>query len=267
MLNGSTIEINDSALSGDPLTVLSPKTSVSVTLDLSDARVNLTEQPHRIDPTTVTANLSGKTDTLDATLNSAGNSALLSFSKLAVNLADNTDLLGSYRIDARSIANIIGGEQSWFINNTTDTLTGGFFNIFTDVRGTGTFDLKTGNGLPSFLQFGGFVSSGQTVDITGATGSISSVLIDQPKDFQGKVVLHDFSLARLAGIAQADSWSFKHDLLSIKAAGGKRIDTLQVVSDAPSTGSVHGLSVSTNASGTVFVRPGTDFGGSVVPTT
>lgn len=45
MLNGSTIDIKGNTLSGAPLTVLSPKAGVSATLNLTDAQVNLTEQP------------------------------------------------------------------------------------------------------------------------------------------------------------------------------------------------------------------------------
>jgi hypothetical protein len=63
-------------------------------------------------------------------------------------------------------------------------------------------------------------------------------------------------------LAQADSWSYKNDLLSIKTACGKVIDRLHVVSDA--SGSVHGLSVSKTAAGDLLVSPGADFHGSLV---
>ena len=92
----------------------------------------------------------------------------------------------------------------------------------------------------------------------------ATVKIDDPRQFHGTVDLHnDLSFADLVGLAQADSWSYKNDLLSIKTACGEVIDRLHVVSDASSTGSVHGLSVSKNAAGDVLVSPGTDFHGSL----
>jgi hypothetical protein len=145
------------------------------------------------------------------------------------------------------------------------------------VIGKGAFNVTAGFmrvlQVPGRIQFGGFVSGGETVSISGSpnpaasntTNAISSVVIEQPREFFATVDLHDFSLADLVGLAQSDSWSYKNDLLSIKAANGKVIDRLHVVSDASST-SVHGLSVSKNAAGDVLVSPRTDFHGSLALT-
>jgi hypothetical protein len=81
------------------------------------------------------------------------------------------------------------------------------------------------------------------------------------------VDLHDRSLVDLVDLAKADSWSYRNDILAIKNACGRVIDRVHVVSDASSTGTIHGLSVSMSGAGDVLVRPGTDFRGSALPMT
>jgi hypothetical protein len=77
------------------------------------------------------------------------------------------------------------------------------------------------------------------------------------------VDLHAVSLADLVGLANADSWSYRHDILSISNAYGQAIDKLRVVSDAMPASGINGLSVSKNAAGDVLVSPGSDFHGSL----
>ena len=121
-------------------------------------------------------------------------------------------------------------------------------------------------GAPSTLEFGGSVSGGQTVDLTGAKINDFIVQVDDPNRFNATIDLHDFSMADLVGLAHADSWSYNNDMLSIKTTSGKvcSLDKFHIVSDASSTGSVHGLSVSKSMAGDVLVSPGTDFSGSFV---
>jgi len=91
----------------------------------------------------------------------------------------------------------------------------------------------------------------------------ASLKIDHPEDFHGTIDLHNVSLADLVGLAEADSWSFRNDMLSIKNACGTVIDKLHVVSDASSTNGIHGLSVSMSPAGDVLIRPGADFHGTL----
>lgn len=88
--------------------------------------------------------------------------------------------------------------------------------------------------------------------------------VDHPNDFHGTVDLHNSSLADLAGLAQAaNSWTYHGDVLTIFDSCGKSIDKLHVLSDATTTGSIHGLAVSKSAAGDVLVIPGTAFSGTV----
>jgi hypothetical protein len=101
--------------------------------------------------------------------------------------------------------------------------------IGADVVSNGTFNVGAVvplavTAVSGRLTFGGSGSGGETVSVSGAKppmppfpAAVSSVTIDQPKDFHGTVDLHDLSLADLVGLAQADSWSYKNDLLSIKS--------------------------------------------------
>jgi hypothetical protein len=273
-ISGSTIDIRDNALAGNGL-LISPPPSVAVssaTLNLSHAaRVDL----FLSSGTQVVANVSGVVDTINASV--AGIVSRPAGGALTVNL-DHAILFGSFNIGSFPIGPTSGGSvtitsenrPALFINNATDTVSGGSADIDVDVVGKGTFNVTSGfmrvQPVPGRIQFGGFVSGGETVSVSGFVSTPpgpSSVVIEQPREFFATVDLHDFSLADLVGLARADSWSYKNDLLSIKAANGKVIDRLHVVSDASSTGSVHGLSVSKTAAGDVLVSPGTDFHGSL----
>jgi hypothetical protein len=264
---GSTIDIRGKALAGDTLTAFG-----GVTISLSHlASVNLSVPIGDFSP--VTANVTG-VDTLNATLQA--DNAPAPGATLDVNL-NHAILFGSFDIGTFGSETITSTDKhSVFVNNATDVVNGGKVVIDADVLGHGTFNLAFGTGhdaqvLGASLEFGGSVSRGQTVSVSGGSASpngeippvSSSVKIDQPTEFLGTVDLHDFSLADLVGLSQAAGWSYKDDMLSIKNACGKVIDRLQVVSDASSTGGVHGLSVSKTAAGDVLVSPGADFHGSL----
>jgi hypothetical protein len=266
-ISGSTIDIRDKALAGTTLLVTrNPEITATATLNLSHfARVDLSVPPQ----VQVVANASG-VDTLNATV--TGARGAVPPGALTVNL-DHAVLFGGFDITLASETIASGNRPALFINNGTDMVSGGGARIDVNVLGNGTFNVGAGFlgvlSVPSSISFGGFVSGGETVSVTGSPNvrpfppAISTVTIEQPREFFAKVDLHGFSLADLVGLAQADSWSYKNDLLSIKNAHGKVIGRLHVVSDASSTGSVHGLSVSKTAAGDVLVSPGTDFHGAL----
>jgi hypothetical protein len=202
----------------------------------------------------------------DATLNVGVPTAFIG-DTLTINLADHANLFGSVGVGIHDGLRISGSEGARFHNHATSGVGGANLVIDTDVVGSGTFDVASGffrGPLGAGLEFGGFVSAGQTVNVSGALGGAAQLKIDHPTQFHGTVDLHtDFSsFADLVGLAQADSWSYKNDLLSIKTACSKVIDRLHVVSDA--SGSVHGLLVSKTAAGDLLISPGTDFYGSLV---
>jgi len=198
-------------------------------------------------------------------------------SPATVDLSSHSMLIGNFSMSNEDLT-ILGSDHTAFINNGTDSLIGSLTTIAPDVLGRGTFIVQSEGSaraaFPGSLEFGGFVSVGQTVELTGAVAGprldeVSGALrLDAPQKFFGTVELHDRSLVELARMAAADSWSYGHDLLFMFDARGRPIDILHVVSDAPSTGDVHGLLVSKNAAGDVHIGPGTDFHGSIaMPTT
>jgi hypothetical protein len=270
--SGSTIDIRDNVLQGDALTIPAGS-SQTVTLNLTrHAQVSLSAPSFDFPPFVppagqAIANIRGAD-----TLNWQGGVS----SSLTVNLEDHAALTGSFSTGFRGSVVIAGGEHSRFINDGTSSLSGSTVTVDTDVVGHGTFVVRSsafvtpGNSQAGFLEFGGLVSRGQAVDLTGGQPDlvrIATVKIDDPKDFHGTVDLHNLSLADLVGLAEADRWTYHNDMLSIFNACGRVVDKLHVISDASSTGSVHGLSVSRYVAGDVLVRPGTDFHGSLAAPT
>jgi hypothetical protein len=193
-------------------------------------------------------------------------------SGLTVNLADHASLIGNFEGQAALARSGCKGPK--FINNGTITLQGTHDVIDLDVVGKGTFVVETwgtpASRSPGFLEFRHSVSAGQTVDVSGSSTSpmfggqstVSTVKIDHPAAFHGTVDLNFLSLADLVGLAQADLWSYKDDMLSISNRCGRVIDTLRVINDdVTAPGGAQGLSVSLSATGDVMVTPGGSFHG------
>jgi hypothetical protein len=272
--SGSTIDVTDDDLHGDPLVV-----SGAISFPPPPTTINLSHHAHVLleksdfsAAATVIVNVKG-TDFLDAVTGTIGNDPGGAPS-LTVSLAHNARLLGSFNMRFGTLT-ISDGNHARYVNNGTDSLRGTHAVIGTDVTGSGTFQVsavqvsRTG-AIPGFLEFGEFVSKGQTVDLTGLRvvdefGNVfpttSTIQLDEPKEFRGTVDLHDLSIADLVGLAKADSWSYENEMLSIFNGCGRLIDKLNVISDATSTGDTHGLSVSKSLAGDVLVNPGTDFHG------
>jgi hypothetical protein len=266
---GSTIDITHNVLQGDQLSFLT-----DATINLSrHAEVSLAVRPPgRL--INVVANVAGR-DSIDATIGGASIGAPPG--RLTVNLATHANLSGNFNADAGAALTISGGENARYHYDATDTFHGASAVVDADVVGSGTFLAGIGfignSRIPSRLEFGGFVSEGQTVRLSGAPSifapfgspSISTLVVDNSKQFHGTIDLGDFSLADLGGLVQADSWCYSNDMLSIRSSCGKVLDTLRVISDASSTGDVHGLSVSKTATGDILVSPGSEFHGLLTP--
>jgi hypothetical protein len=240
--SGSTISIQDNDLQGDPLVISSASQLTGpTTLNLSHhADVTLTGSGP------ITATIKG-TDTLN--LNDDNTTIA------TVNLASHAHLFGNFRMNGGSLT-IAGAEHSRFVNNGADFIVGGRAVIDADVVGSGAFTV-TSVGTPlhhflGFLEFGGLVTSGQSVSLDGS----SSVRIDQPREFHGTV--QGFGLIDLVGLAHADSWCYKNDMLSIFNAQGRVVDRLHEINASTV---LPGLSVSMSSAGDVLVRSGSDFYG------
>jgi hypothetical protein len=259
------IDITGNALAGDTLTVHSGYTYPAPnTFNLShNAQVNLDLSNSYASDNV--AYVSGR-DTLDVNLGVSN--------RLTINLAAHADLFGSFDATRYSELQISEAGNAKYHNDGTDTFSGATVVINARVVGSGMFFVSYGpDGSTGSLEFGGSVSSQQTVDLLGGAinpfypARTSSLKVDAPSLFHATIDLHDYSLADFVGLAQADSWSYKNDLLTLKNAYGQVVDRFHIISDASSTGDVHGLSVSKSAAGDVLVSPGTGFSGSlVVPT-
>jgi hypothetical protein len=272
--SGSTINVTDDDLHGDPLVVSGANSfpPPPTTINLSHHAHVLLEKSDFSAAATVIVNVKG-TDSLDVVTGTIGNNPGGAPS-VTVSLADNARLLGSFNMRFGALT-ISDGDHARYVNDGTDSLRGTYAVIGADVTGSGTFQVsavqvsRTG-AVPGFLEFGESASKSQTVDVTGLRvvdefGNVfpttSTIQLDEPKEFRGTVDLHDLSIADLVGLAKADSWSYDNDMLSIFNGYGRPIDKLHVISDAPSGGSIHGLSVSKSLAGDVLVKPGTDFQG------
>lgn len=267
ILSLSTIDIRGDALAGDSLAI-NIAGEDTATLNLSQhADLSLVSSGQG----SVVVNVTGN-DTLNAVVPEAGTMGPPS---LTVDLAGHARMTGSFYVNTAARLTISGAKDATYIHNASDTLTGASAIVDTELVGSGAFILSEGfdraGFAPSKLEFGGFVSAGQTIDITGGLTEnipqVSQLTVDAPQQFHATTDLHDFSLVDLEELAQADSWSYKNDLLSIQGARGRVLDQFHVISDAASTGGVHGLTVSKTAAGDVLVSPGTDFSGSIALTT
>jgi probable HAF family extracellular repeat protein len=268
---GSTINISDDDLRGDPL--IMSGTSAPATLNLSHhTRLALENDPSVPVLSNAVVNVSGA-DSLHVISKPPNPSLALS---VTVNLIHHARLLANFEMTYGSLT-ISGNHHTEYVNKGTNILLGNNATINTDVDGSGSFQVSSaqvsaGSAADGRLEFNGSVSKDQTVQLLGhnfshdgaiVAGGAARLQVDRPIAFHGTVDLQDLSLVDLVGLAKADSWSYKNDMLSIFNSHGKVVDRLHVVSDATSTGSIHGLSVSKHAAGDVVVSPGTDFHGSL----
>ena len=217
---GRTINISGNALAGDTLTVvfgISP-----VTLNLSHhAQASLTMETMSGGVNQTTINLTG-TDML--TLNWDGTEGYPGAS-LTVN----------------------GGPGAKLVNDQTSSFYGTYAVINTDVLGVGSYTDGYARYTPGFLEFGGSVSSGQTVTVEGAyypgLGYPNCTLqIDHPREFHGSVILQSSGEIDLVGLANADGYSYANDMLSIYTHH-RVIDTLLLTNDASPAGQSNELLV------------------------
>ncbi len=275
--SGSTIDIRGQDLQGDPLTLATEYgNTASTTLNLSNqADVTLQNGAATAGAAIAVVNVTG-CDTLDLISALTNASPFLAPPlSVTVNLTSGAELDGTFDLDYGASLTVASEGPAMFINSGTDFILGSRVTIDAGVYGCGWFRVTEGGITPTsssggHLAFGSFVSKDQVIDVTGGVAGTfppsvrtSEVDIADAHAFHGTLDLHDYSLADLAGLARADAWSYRNDMLTIFNGCGKVADKVHVLSDATTTGGVHGLSVSMDTEGRILISPGTDFHGSL----
>jgi hypothetical protein len=125
---------------------------------------------------------------------------------------------------ARGGFGVSGGPDSVFNNDGDSNIGQSFATIHADVAGKGNIAVRAF----AHLEFASSVGPNQTVSLDSA-----GVQIDQPNLFEATATLITASTRiDLIGLAEADSYTFKNDLLSI-FSGKSIIDTLRLHDSTP----------------------------------
>lgn len=258
-MQGGTMNIRDDDLAGNTLVIgQSQRTTSPTTLNLSQ-HADVSMQTALYSTDSVTINVGGS-DTLNL---AAGFPSATTFT---VNLADHARLAGSIDMTFGS-AVFAGGSGSRYVNNGSDVVRGSRVTLDTDVRGQGSFTVHSAQSSGGQLEFGGSVSRGQTVTVSGDPYRLvrSQLQIDQPAAFKGAVALDSFGEVDLVGLANAESYQLKNDILSIYS-GCNEIERLRLTLPPPVSGTPLDLTVAQTATGILIDRGGYRGGGTLLPT-
>ena len=249
-MTGGTMDIRGQILAGDTLTIGQLATPVTATLNLSHHATAtmdvLSGIPTGVAGVDVTVNVKGS-DTLNF------HEEYISGTKLTVNLADHATLTGSVGAEYISDLTMTGGPGSRYANISGGA--GGAAAVYdVDVVGTGQFSAAPAQSLGGVLEFGRSVSQGQTVKVGGNNGQgVTSYLkVDHPHQFAGSVALQTFGEVDLQGLANADSYTYQNDMLSLYS-GNKVIDVLRLTLPPP-VGNAIPLTVSRTSTGIAVDR-------------
>lgn len=222
-MQAEVINIRGDDLAGNTLVIGAAGASDTTTLNLSH-HANVSLQMASFSNDQATVNVQGS-DMLTVL-----RSELPSDAQLLANLADHANLAGGFDMLFGSVS-IDGGAGSRLVNNGSILLDGATGRFDTSVRGNGSFTAETAQSRAGQLDFGGFVSHGQSVTVKGDPGRhlISHLEIDQPGEFKGAVALGGYGEVDLQGLSNADSYQLKQDVLSIYS-GCNVIEKLRLTS-------------------------------------
>jgi hypothetical protein len=244
MPDGGTMTIRGNALAGDTLQIGKIDATAQVTLNLSHHAQATVVQAIESDVQT-TVNVAG-TDTLRFT------STFPSSPDVTVDLYPHARLTASFNLTFGNLT-VNGAPGTQLVNDQATVLNGTHVVITPDVLGVGSFRVGNGQSLPGFIEFARSVAHGEAVTIGGdpARDTVGILQIDQPWAFHGAVTLQGTSQIDLVGLANADSYGYANDMLSIYAHN-RVIDRLQVTNDSGLPGQPHDLVVS-KSGGNVWV--------------
>jgi hypothetical protein len=185
-------------------------------------------------------------------------------SNINFNLQPHAVLTAAFATNAGGFT-VNGGAGSKLINDQADVFNGSNIVITPDVIGVGSFTVASGTAhgfpVPGNLEFVHSVAKGETVTLAGGPTLGGQLKIDQPKDFHASVHMQNGSID-LVGLANADSYSLHHDLLTIYA-NDKVIDKLRITNDSNVGGKPQDLVVAKSSSD-VFVTLNSAFADNTV---
>jgi hypothetical protein len=248
-----TMNVSGNDLAGDTLDI----NSAPLTMNMSDKAVADVNVPQYVggetfnleQQSTLNATLSESQQVVNISGSDNFSTSLSGLAMVSVNVASSSTWTGSLSL-VDSTLTASGGANSVFIHDGSSE----FFDYSSavldlPVLGKGSFSLV----FHGFLTFGSSVGVNQSVSIPGDVRS--NVVIDHPKEFLGSITLGDGTITNgesidLMGLATADSYTFKNDMLSI-FAGNSVIDKLRLTDATPygfavekETGSVNIVSIS-----------------------
>ncbi len=186
--------------------------------------------------------------------------------QLTVDLADHASLTGAFLMTFGGVA-LTGGDGSRFVNNGSSLFEGTSVKLDTSVVGKGSITLTGNQSAGGPLEFGGSVSRGQDVSVTGEEDRdiVARVQVDQPEEFKAAVTLGVFGEVDLVGLTNADSYQLRDDILSIYS-GCKVIDTLRLTAPPPPFGGpTFDVTVSRTSTGVAIDRGAIAFGSTPLP--
>lgn len=118
--------------------------------------------------------------------------------------SEHVDLTGSNLYLNGGIGFINTGEVDLHASNLT---------VHSDLQGTGKVEVGDHNWPGSHAEFYKSVSGGQSIDVVGQGATYSSLYLDDPASFAGKLSLNDGYA--VLGHVQADAYDVKNDLLTL----------------------------------------------------
>lgn len=216
------MNLTGNALQGDVLSV----EGENLTLNMTNATATIGDS--MIESATggnaITVNVSG-VDTLDTFQGAEwpGN-APININETPKTILTGTFILGSNNNEPNSLT-LTGQRGSTFHNLNSIAGSPGLMFINADVSGAGDFDIN-GASFGGDLEFGKSVGADQVVRVSANTEG-GLLRVDQPTQFLGQTELFDRGEIDLEGLANASSYTFQNDLLSIYA-GNTVIDTLRL---------------------------------------
>ena len=221
-----TMEIVGNALAGNTLKLGQAQgtNTSSVTLLNNNAPANLEVVAQATQSLAIRAGRTGEigADTLNLRNDYPGSA------NATISIDAKTVLTANFNLVFSTLA-VSGPVDSALVNTGTSVIAGSTAVFHEQVAGTGAFTIDSAQSRAGSVEFGGAVSAGQTVAVSSDPGRdvTSTVKVDAPATFKGLVNLHANAELDLVGLANADSYTLRNDILTLYA-GDTVLDAIRV---------------------------------------